>query len=239
MSRISRRLVSSGALDMVSTAVPGIRDILVLGKVKQLEREQARPTCSSSTPRPPAMPSRSSSRRAACSTPCGSGPINAQARDVLEMLTDPSRCQVVLVTLPEETPVNELVETAYSLEDEVGVSLGPVVVNGLYPELERPRRRPGRGGRRGRARACARARPTSLRAAADFRRTAATSSARRSTAWPSACPLPQLHLPYLFDAELGRPSSTSGRSAPGRSRSLDADSMADPRSAAPKSSGAP
>ena len=45
------------------------------------------------------------------------GPINTQARDVLELLTDPERCQVVLVTLPEETPVNELVETAYSLED--------------------------------------------------------------------------------------------------------------------------
>ena len=40
----------------------------------------------------------------------------------------------MLVTLPEETPVNELVETAFSLEDQVGVSLGPVVVNGLYPD---------------------------------------------------------------------------------------------------------
>ena len=38
LHRISNRLVSSGVLDMVSTAVPGIRDILVLGKVKQLER---------------------------------------------------------------------------------------------------------------------------------------------------------------------------------------------------------
>ena len=38
MSRISKRLMTSGALDMVSTAIPGIRDILVLGKVKQLER---------------------------------------------------------------------------------------------------------------------------------------------------------------------------------------------------------
>ena len=41
MGRISKRLVSSGALDVVSTAIPGIRDILVLGKIKQLERESA------------------------------------------------------------------------------------------------------------------------------------------------------------------------------------------------------
>ena len=41
MKRISKRLVSSGALDVVSTAIPGIRDILVLGKVKSLERQGA------------------------------------------------------------------------------------------------------------------------------------------------------------------------------------------------------
>ena len=39
MKRFSKRLVSSGALDVVATAIPGIRDILVLGKVKQLERD--------------------------------------------------------------------------------------------------------------------------------------------------------------------------------------------------------
>ena len=36
LKRISNRLVSTGLLDMVSTAIPGIRDILVLGKVKQI-----------------------------------------------------------------------------------------------------------------------------------------------------------------------------------------------------------
>ena len=41
MRRISKRLTRSGALDVVATAVPGMRDILVLGKVKQLERAGA------------------------------------------------------------------------------------------------------------------------------------------------------------------------------------------------------
>ena len=45
------------------------------------------------------------------------------------MLTDPERCQVVLVTLPEATPVNELVETQALLVERVGVRLGPIVVN--------------------------------------------------------------------------------------------------------------
>jgi anion-transporting ArsA/GET3 family ATPase len=59
------------------------------------------------------------------------GPVRTQADDVVELLRDPARCQVMLVTLPETTPVNELVETAYALEDKVGVHLGPVVVNAV------------------------------------------------------------------------------------------------------------
>ena len=41
MKRISKRLVASGALDVVATAVPGMKDILVLGKVKSLEEARA------------------------------------------------------------------------------------------------------------------------------------------------------------------------------------------------------
>ena len=40
------------------------------------------------------------------------GPVLTQAVEVTEMLADPDRAQVMLVTLPEETPVNETVETA-------------------------------------------------------------------------------------------------------------------------------
>ncbi|MHB1139355.1 MAG: ArsA-related P-loop ATPase, partial [Microthrixaceae bacterium] len=134
MQRISNRLVSSGALDVISTAVPGIRDILVLGKIKQLERSGEFDLILVDAPAAGHAISflRSASGLADA---VKVGPISTQARDVLELLDDPARCRVVLVTVPEETPVNELVETAYSLEDEVGLSLGPVVVNGLYPEL--------------------------------------------------------------------------------------------------------
>ena len=53
----------------------------------------------------------------------------AQAKDVMELLGDPERCQVVLVTLPEATPVNEVIETTATLVDRVGVRLGPIVIN--------------------------------------------------------------------------------------------------------------
>ena len=35
------------------------------------------------------------------------GPIHTQAREVMDVLTDPARCRVLLVTLPEATPVHE------------------------------------------------------------------------------------------------------------------------------------
>ena len=54
-----------------------------------------------------------------------------RAAEILAMLRDPKRCQVVLVTLPEETPVNETIETAFHIEDRVGVQLAPIVVNGF------------------------------------------------------------------------------------------------------------
>src|ERR1019366_1503724 len=38
LRRVAKRLVAAGVLEVVATAIPGIREILVLGKVKQLER---------------------------------------------------------------------------------------------------------------------------------------------------------------------------------------------------------
>jgi anion-transporting ArsA/GET3 family ATPase len=69
------------------------------------------------------------------------GPLRTQALDVVELLSDPARCRVILVTLPEELPVSETIESAYTLEDKAGIQLGPVIVNACDPEpagLDRP-----------------------------------------------------------------------------------------------------
>lgn len=129
LKRISNRLASSGALDMVATATPGIRDVLILGKVKQLERSAAADVIIVDAP---AAGHAISFLRSASGllNAVNVGPIESQAREVMELLSDPDRCEVVLVTLPEETPVNEMVETAFSLEELVGIKLAPVVING-------------------------------------------------------------------------------------------------------------
>lgn len=200
-SRISKRLVHSGALDVVATAAPGIRDILILGKVKQLERSRLADVIILDTPAAGHAISFLRSPRGLLDA-VRMGPIHSQAEDVLEMLTDGSRCRVSLVTLPEETPVNELIETAYSLEDEVGVSLAPVVVNGMYPELDGldtdPRQAADEAGaflRPGEA--------TALADAAAFRRDRMALQHDQVTRLAAQLPLQQIRLPFLFSSELG------------------------------------
>ncbi len=136
MRRISRRLSRSGALDVVATAVPGMRDILVLGKVKQLERSGTADLIVLDAPAAGHAVSFLMSARGLVDA-VKLGPIQKQAAEVVELLSDPARCRVVLVTLPEETPVNELVDTAYAVEDRAGVALGPIVVNGCMPTVGR------------------------------------------------------------------------------------------------------
>ena len=201
MSRISRRLATSGAVDMVATAAPGIKDILILGKAKQLERAFSNDLIVLDAPAAGHAISFLRSARGMVDA-VRVGPINAQARDVLDLLSDPARCQVVLVTLPEETPVNELVETAYSLEDEVGVRLGPVVVNGVYPPIDGLACDPDEAA----AAAGAFLHPGeahALRAAVRFRLDRMELQQEQLARLDERLPLPQLHLPYLFSADLG------------------------------------
>ena len=128
--RVAKRLAASGVIDVVSTASPGIDDLVVLGKIKQLERSGDWDTIIVDGPaagHAVTMLTSAAGLRDAVT----SGPVRAQADDVLAMLGDASRCQVALVTLPETTPVNETVTTAFTIEDRVGVKLAPVFVNAV------------------------------------------------------------------------------------------------------------
>jgi anion-transporting ArsA/GET3 family ATPase len=219
LRRISRRLAHSGALDVVSTAVPGIKDILVLGKVKQLERRVAgggtgqeahngagdRPADLIVLDAPAAGHAVTFLMSARGLLDAVSvGPIRNQAADVMELLSDPARCQVMLVTLAEETPVNEVVETAYQLEDRVGIGLAPVVVNGLYPVVEGVDADVDAVVAAAGIELAAEER-LALRQAAEFRRHRQDLQASQVERLAEALPLPQLHLPFLFTTDVGRP----------------------------------
>ena len=139
------------------------------------------------------------------------GPLTRDARTMRELLRDPARTAVVLVALAEEMPVNETIELAGRLRDKVGTTVGPVVVNQLYP----PRFVSGPS-----ARALAALpevtpeeppdandeglktlAPILVRSRIAMRRRALNDVYLDKLA--AALPLPQAHLPYLFSATFG------------------------------------
>jgi len=193
--RIVKRMTKSGLLEVVATATPGIKDLLVFGRIKALEASRAADLIVVDAPaaghalgflRSPA-----GVREAA-----RSGTIHRQAVEVMELISDPSRCQVVLVTIPEETPINELIETSFAVEDEVGVKLGPVVVNSVLPRIEGLEQRL-RGAK------CSAAERTDLATAAGFRRGRTELQDQQLHRLESELPLPQIRLPQVFGTEIG------------------------------------
>jgi anion-transporting ArsA/GET3 family ATPase len=202
LARVSRRLVQSGALDVVATAIPGVREMLVLARLKQIERDGTADLVILDAPATGHAVTFLTSSGGLADAARG-GPLRSQAEQVVEMLADPKRCQVLLVTAPEETPVNEVVETAYRLEDEVGMSLGPVVVNGCYPALAGLAADPVAA-----ARAAGAAEPSAsdaerLTAAARFRARREELQAHQLDRLARDLPLARIVLPYLFTAGLG------------------------------------
>lgn len=203
LKRISKRLVNSGALDVVATAVPGMKDILVLGKVKQLEQLDAADLILIDAPAAGHAITFLLSARGLLDA-VRVGPVRKQAAEVVEMLADSARCQVLMVTLPEETPVNELVETAYTIEERAGVRLGPVIVNGCYDDravdgsLDEVRKDADRLEVFVSDREAA-----DLIAAARFRTQRQELQRHQIERLREQLPLPQLRLPFLFSADVG------------------------------------
>jgi anion-transporting ArsA/GET3 family ATPase len=210
LKRVSKRLVQTGALDIVATAVPGMKDILVLGKVKSLDVQRSADLIIVDAPAAGHAITFLTSAQGLLDA-VSVGPVRKQATDVVELLSDPQRCQVLLVTIPEETPVSELVDTAFAIEDRIGVHLGPVVVNGCYEEL-----RASAPNGNGAVSAAALQRDAELldvfvseREARDLARAAAFRAERAAIQHHQAdrlaarLPLPQIRLPFLFTADLG------------------------------------
>ncbi|MDQ1450084.1 MAG: hypothetical protein QOC79_3055 [Actinomycetota bacterium] len=206
MKRISKRLAASGALDVVATAVPGMKDILVLGKVKSIEESRSADLVIVDAPAAGHAVSFLLSARGLLDA-VRVGPVRKQAQDVVRLISDPKRCQVMLVTLAEETPVSEVVDTAFAIEDRAGVALGPVVINGCFAPLP-----VGVSANAGAilddARACDRF--VSQREADDLAHAAAFLEERRALQneqihrLRERLPLPQIELPFVFNPDITR-----------------------------------
>ena len=195
LSAITNRMARTGAVDIIATAAPGIRDLLALGKIRQLEQGNAADLIIVDAP---AAGHAITFLRAptGLAGSAASGPVRHQAELVLDMFADEHRCQVMLATLPEEAAVNELIETAYSLEDLVGIRLAPLMVNCRWPEID------------GLADALDRRPPTSApgpaERAARFRLDRIEAQQAEIQRLHDELPLPRLDLPFLFTTSLDR-----------------------------------
>lgn len=138
MGLIADRLERSGALSVIATSVPGIKDVLLIGYLRRLvdlgrydriivdgpASGRARELL-----RAPMMVANAATE----------GPIYDQASRGHTLLTNSEQTGLLLVTLAEETPVNETIETAFDAEDQPGIHLAGVSINRIFPHTEPPK----------------------------------------------------------------------------------------------------
>lgn len=59
------------------------------------------------------------------------GPLAGDARAISTLLADPQRAGLVIVTLPEDLPARETAELAAAARKDLGIPLGPIIVNAV------------------------------------------------------------------------------------------------------------
>lgn len=137
--RASTVLDRAGAVDVIATVAPGLRDVLLIGKVYEAVRRTTTMRGGSAATGTPvydavvldAPPTGRVTRflgiGAELAQLAGGGPIAARAASVAELLASPLTA-VHLVSLLEELPVTETTEAAAELRG-AGLPLGAVVAN--------------------------------------------------------------------------------------------------------------
>lgn len=118
-------------------AIPGLDDYALLGKAwfHTTEEKRGRPIWDNVVFDMPASGHSISMLRIpwVITDTVPEGPLTRDARTVKELLTDPARTSVVLVTLAEEMPVNEAIELEAKLS-QLGIVPQHLVCNQIYPQ---------------------------------------------------------------------------------------------------------
>jgi anion-transporting ArsA/GET3 family ATPase len=122
------------AFDFLAAAAPGVREILTIGKLCYEVRERTYDlivvdaTASGHFIGHLAAP-------VGIDELAGVGVISDQTRWMLDILEDPVRTGVIVVTTPEEMPVNETLELIEHLTNETKIALAAVIANKVLPTL--------------------------------------------------------------------------------------------------------
>ena len=137
LGRAGRVLERIGAVDFATTVAPGLRDVLLTGKVYEAVRraQHGRPVYDAVVLDAP--PTGRITRFLNVNTEVSGlakvGPIRNQADSIMKVLRSPSTA-VHLVTLLEEMPVQETADAVAELT-RAGLPVGAVIVNQMREEL--------------------------------------------------------------------------------------------------------
>ena len=209
---LTDRILKNPVYDRFFTAAPGLKELMVLGKIMVLEEERKgfsrRPRYDLIIVDAPATGHGLSLLKvpiaAAKAVPVG--PVGANARRILALLRDSTKTALVIVTIPEEMAVVEAAQLHQMAVEDVGLTARAVVLNAAherrFSEAEEAEiLRLAREGADGPLAPGLRLAPALLSARRHVRRRKLTrfyeARLRR------AIPLPLVSLPFLFREEIG------------------------------------
>jgi anion-transporting ArsA/GET3 family ATPase len=120
--------------DFVANAAPGVKEILVVGKLCYEVREDHYDLVVVDAPASGHIVAQLAAP-AAIGDLVQVGKVRDQTGWMLDILRDPAQTGVVIVSTPEEMPVTETLELTERLRTETPVDVASVVVNRVLPEL--------------------------------------------------------------------------------------------------------
>ena len=126
------------AFDFVATAAPGVKEILTVGKLCYEVRERHYDHVIVDASATGHIVGQLAAPQA-INELVKVGLIRSQTDWMLDILSDPTKCGLVIVTTPEEMPVAETLELRDAVARETTVDLAAVVVNRVLPERFSPR----------------------------------------------------------------------------------------------------
>ena len=127
----------SGFMEYASQAIPGLKEILVTGKIyyeeKKIEHDRPRWDLIVVDGAPTGHVVSQLGAAGHLKDLVKSGPIHDQATRIDALLTDATRTAVVLVTIPEEMPALETIDLAGRFAKETHIDPVGLVINQLQP----------------------------------------------------------------------------------------------------------
>lgn len=137
---VAKQILSSQIYQYFAAAAPGLKEFVTLGKVMLLEQEtdrRGKPVYDLIILDAPATGHGVQFLRVpfAAADTVKVGWVRKQAERIMDLITDPDRTSLNIVTLPEEMPVNETVDLCQNVDRMLGIPIGYIIINSIFPQV--------------------------------------------------------------------------------------------------------